>query len=97
MRQPSKTLAPLHITQDDGTDPATAEYGISFGGSNDELGTVLLAKRKGLVELRAYLESLSIASCEVETACRVLTEQPRYEVRVVTLSRATLPLRSLRG
>ena len=91
MRQSAKTLIPLHIARDgDGTDPATAEYGISFGGSKDGVGTVLLAKWKGLAALREFLRSLGIASSEVETACRVLTEQPHHGIPNVALSRSTL-------
>ena len=91
-RQATKKRIPLHIerSDSDGADPATAQYIVTFGGSKDEVGTVLLAKRQGLSGLHAFLRSLDIPSSEVETAGRVLAEQPRHEIRDVTLTQATL-------
>jgi hypothetical protein len=52
-----------------------------MGGAKDGVGTVLIAKPKGLSALTALLRGLEIAPAEIETACRVLTEQPHYEIR----------------
>jgi hypothetical protein len=81
--QPDKTL-PLHIdwlNRHDGANSTTAAYAVSMGGAKDGVGTVLIAKPKGLSALTALLRGLEIAPAEIETACRVLTEQPHYEIR----------------
>ena len=82
-RQPDKTALPLHIDRldHDGANSTTAEYGVSMGGAKDRVGTVLLGKPKGLSALTVFLHGLDVASAEIATACRVLTEQPHYEIR----------------
>ena len=87
-----KTLTPLHIERvdGDGINPPTAEYAVSFGGSNDREGTVLLAKPQGLDALTALLRGLNIAHAEIGTACQVLTEQAHHEISDVTLTPAVL-------
>jgi len=87
-----KTLTPLHIEREDGDGihPPTAEYAVSFGGSRDRVGTVLLGRPQGLDGLTVLLRSLGIAQAEIETACQVLTEQAHHEISDVTLTPAVL-------
>lgn len=91
-RYPAEPSTLLHIERwsGDGADPATSEYIVSFGGSRDGVGTVLLSKRSGLLALRDFLESLGVPSSEVEAACRVLAGEPRHEIPGVKLTQATL-------
>jgi hypothetical protein len=74
----------------DGTHSPTVGYAVSFGGSKDEVGTVLLAKPQGLDALVALLCGLGIAHAEIVTACHVLTIQPHYVIYDVTLTRSLL-------
>lgn len=55
-RQPDKKTSPLHIDREDGdgVNPHTTEYALSFVRSKDRVGTVLIAKRKGLDALRTF-------------------------------------------
>jgi len=90
-RPSADTSVPLHIERTTGADPpATAEYAVSVGGSKAGVGTVLMAKRMGLGGLSAFLASLSIASSEIESACRVLTEELHYDIPDVRLTRVAL-------
>ncbi len=86
-----KTPTPLHIDREDGDiHPPTAEYAVSFGGSKDRLGTVLLARPQGLDALVALLRSLAIAHGEIVAACQALTEQPHYVIPAVMLTPAVV-------
>ena len=80
--QSVKAPTPLHIDRedDDGINPPTAEYAVSFGGSKDRVGAVLLGRPRGLDVLTALLRGLGIAHGEIVTACQVLTEQPHYVI-----------------
>jgi hypothetical protein len=92
-QQSVKTPSPLHIDREDGEGihPPTAEYAVSFGGSKDRVGTVLLARPQGLDALTALLRGLGIASSDIVTACQVLTEeQPHYVIPDVSLTPAVL-------
>jgi|GraSoiStandDraft_16_1057320.scaffolds.fasta_scaffold86121_5 hypothetical protein len=88
----ARTPIPVHIDRRDSgrADPATATYSVSFGGSKDGVGTVLIAKPRSLAGLAAVLHGLGVARAEIELACRVLTEQPHHEILVVTLARTYL-------
>jgi len=81
--QPDKVTLPLHIDRldHDGADPATAEFAVSMGGAKDGVGTVLIAKPKGLSALTAFLRGLGVAPAEIEMACRAITKEPHYEIR----------------
>src|SRR5713101_7690133 len=86
-----KTPIPLHIDREDGDiHPPTADYAVSFGGSKDRAGTVLLGRPQGLDALTVLLRSLGIAPSEIETACQVLTEQPHYVIPDVSLTPVVL-------
>ena len=86
--QSVKAPTPLHIDREDGDgiNPPTAEYAVSFGGSKDRVGAVLLGRPRGLDVLTALLRGLGIAHGEIVTACQVLTEQPHYVIPDVTLT-----------
>jgi hypothetical protein len=86
-REPGKKTAPLHIDREDrdGVNPHTTEYSLSFGSSKDRVGTVLIAKRKGLDALRAFLENLDIAGSDIESACSALIAQPHHKIPDVRL------------
>ena len=88
----ARTPIPVHIDRRDseGADPATATYSVSFGGSKDGVGRVLIAKPRSLAGLTAVLHGLGVARAEIELACRVLTDQPHHEILVVTLPRMYL-------
>jgi hypothetical protein len=84
-----KTPIPLHIDREDGDiHPPTAEYAVSFGGSKDRVGTVLLGRPQGLEALGALLRSLGITHAKIITACQVLMEQPHYVIPDVSLTPA---------
>ena len=85
-----KTPTPLHIDREDGDgiNPPTAEYAVSFGGSKDRVGAVLLGRPRGLDVLTALLRGLGIAHGEIVTACQALTEQPHYVILGVMLTPA---------
>jgi hypothetical protein len=84
-----KTPIPLHIDREDGDiHPPTAEYAVSFGGSTDRVGTVLLGRPQGLEALDALLRSLGITPAKIITACQVLMEQPHYVIPDVSLTSA---------
>jgi hypothetical protein len=87
-----KTPTPLHIERADGAGihPPTAEYTVSFGGSKDRAGRVLLGMLQGLAALTVLLRSLGIAPGEIETACQVLTEQSHYVIPAVSLTAVVL-------
>ena len=86
-----KTPTPLHIDREDGDiHPPTAEYAVSFGGSKDRVGTVLLGRPQGLDALAALLRGLGIAPTEILAACQVLTEQPHYVIPDIMLTPAIL-------
>ena len=81
-RNPPRSLTRhFHFTLIGWTNSTTAEYAVSMGGAKDGVGTVLLGKPKGLSALTVFLHGLDVASAEIATACRVLTEQPHYEIR----------------
>ena len=91
-QKPARPRTPLHIERWDGgaIDPATAEYTVSFGGSKDGVGTILIGKCRGLDGLDTFLRGLGVPSSEIETALRVLAGQPRHEIPDVKLTRAAL-------
>jgi hypothetical protein len=97
MPQPSrqhsvKIPTPLHVEREDGDGihAPTAEYAISFGGSKDRAGTVLLGRPQGLDALTVLLRSLGIAPSEIEKAYQALMEQPQYVIPDVSLTPAVL-------
>ena len=86
-----KTPTPLHIDREDGDiHPPTAEYAVSFGGSKDRVGTVLLGRPQGVDALTALLRGLGIAPGEIVTACHVLTEQTHHVIPDVMLTPAVV-------
>jgi hypothetical protein len=86
-----KTSTPLHIDREDGDiHQPTAEYAVSFGGSKDRVGTVLLGRPQGVDALAALLRGLGIAHGEIVTACQALTEQPHYMFPGVMLTPAVV-------
>ena len=87
-----KTPTPLHIEREDGAgiNPPTTEYAVSFGGSTDRVGTVLLGRPQGLDALVVLLRGLGMAHGEIVTACQALTEQPHYMIPDVSLTPAVL-------
>jgi hypothetical protein len=87
-QQSVKTPTPLHIDREDGDgiNPPTAEYAVSFGGSKDRVGTVLLGRPQGLDALGTLLRGLGIPHGEIVTVCHVLTKQPHYVIPDVTLT-----------
>ena len=89
---PSRLRPPLHIEREDGAgiNPPTTEYAVSFGGSTDRVGTVLLGRPQGLDALVLLLRGLGMAHGEIVTACQALTEQPRYVIPDVSLTPAVL-------
>ena len=92
MSPSDRRLTPIHIERwsSEGADPATSAYILTFGGPNDGVGTVLLSKLKGLLAMREFLESLGILSSDIDTACRVLAEEPRHQIPDVKLTQAML-------
>ncbi len=87
-----KTPTPLHIEREDGDgiNPPTAEYAVSFGGSTDRVGTVLLGRPQGLNALVVLLRGLGMAHGEIVTACLTLTEQAHYVIPDVSLTPAVV-------
>ena len=79
---------PLHIDRAAGPaiDLTTTEYSVTFGGSKDAVGTVLLGSPAGLEALAAFLRKIGLASSEIEIARRVLSEQAHHELPDVKLS-----------
>ena len=79
---------PLHIDRAAGPtiDLTKTEYSVTFGGSKDAVGTILLGKPEGLNALTAFLRMLGLASQEIEIARGVLSEQSHYELPDVKLS-----------
>src|SRR5438552_17565761 len=70
-----KTPTPLHIDREDGDiHPPTADYVVSFGGTKDRVGTVLLVRREGGDDVNALISGLGIAPAMIVTAVEVLTE-----------------------
>ena len=79
---------PLHISRGASPTihPATAVYAVSLGGSKDGVGTVLIGTPKGVDALAALLEQIGVGRSEIETACKVLAEQPYHQVPSVKLA-----------
>jgi len=79
---------PLHIDRaaDPTIDLTTTEYSVTFGGSKDAVGTILLGKPEGLNALAAFLRTLGLASQEIDIARGVLSEQAHYEIPDVKVS-----------
>jgi len=79
---------PLHIDRAAGPeiDLTTTGYAVTFGGSKDAVGTVLLGTPAGLEALTAFLRQIGLASPEIEIARRVLSEQSHYEIPDVKIS-----------
>jgi hypothetical protein len=48
------------------------------------------ATLKGLLAVREFLESLGLLSPDVDTACRVLAEEPRHLIPDIKFTQATL-------
>jgi hypothetical protein len=65
-------------------------YAVSLGGSKDDVGTVLIATPKGVDALTALLQKIGVRRSEIETACKVLAEQPYHQIPSVKLSPAFL-------
>jgi len=85
---PAAGPTPLHIDRAAGPeiDLTTTGYSVTFGGSKDAVGTVLLGSPAGLEALAAFLRKIGLASSEIETARRVLSEQAHHELPDVKLS-----------
>jgi hypothetical protein len=83
---------PLHIDRAVGPeiDLTTTGYSVTFGGSKDAVGTVLLGTPAGLEALTAFLRKIGLASPEIEIARRVLSEQSHYEIPDVKISATIL-------
>src|SRR2546426_2665005 len=88
---------PLHIDRAAGPtiDLTKTEYSVTFGGSKDAVGTVLLGSPAGLGALTAFLPKIGLASPEIDIARRGLSEQTHYEIPDVKLFPTIL--RQLRG
>ena len=88
----SKMPVPLHIIR--GGSPtirsATAVYTVSLGGSKDGVGTILIGTPRGVNGLTALLEKIGVGRSEIETACKVLAEQPYHQVPGVKLTTTML-------
>ena len=84
----SATPVPLHISRAGSPTirPATAVYAVSLGGSKDDVGTVLIGTPKGIDALTALLEKIGVGRSEIETACKVLAEQPYHQIPNVKLT-----------
>jgi hypothetical protein len=84
----SETLVPLHISRAGSPTirPATAVYAVSLGGSKDGVGTVLIGTPKGIDALTALLAKIGVGRSEIETACKVLAEQPYHQIPNVKLT-----------
>jgi hypothetical protein len=84
----SETPVPLHISRGESPkiDPTTAVYAVSLGGSKDDVGTVLIGTPKGLDALTALLQKIGVGRAEIETACKVLAEQPYHRIPSVKLT-----------
>jgi len=61
MSPSDRRVTPIDIERwsSEGADPATSAYILTFGGTIDGVGTVLLSKLKGLLAMREFLESLA--------------------------------------
>ena len=83
-----RDLRPHHIDRAAGPtiDLTKTEYSVTFGGSKDAVGTVLLGSPAGLEALTAFLHMIGLASPEIDIARRVLSEQSHYEIPDVKLS-----------
>jgi hypothetical protein len=79
---------PLHIDRAAGPeiDLTTTGFSVTFGGSKDAVGTVLLGKPEGLKALMAFLRKIGLAFAEMEIARRVLSEQSHHEISDVKMS-----------
>jgi len=79
---------PLHIDRAAGPeiDLTTTGFSVTFGGSKDAVGTVLLGRPEGLDALTAFLRKIGLASPEVQIAWRVLSEQAHHELPDVKVS-----------
>ena len=73
-----RDLRPHHIERAGGPtiDLTKTEYSVTFGGSKDAVGTVLLGTPAGLEALTAFPRQIGLASPEIEIARRVLS-RPR--------------------
>lgn len=89
---PSETQVPLHISRGESLRirPATAVYAVSLGGSKDDVGTILIGTPKGLDALTAFLQKIGVGRAEIETACKVLAEQPYHQIPSVKLTATIL-------
>jgi hypothetical protein len=83
---------PLHISRGGSPAilPATAVYAVSLGGSKDGVGTILIGTPRGVNGLTALLEKIGVGRSEIETACKVLAEQPYHQVPGVKLTTTML-------
>jgi hypothetical protein len=84
----AKPPPPLHIDRAAGPqiDLTTTGFSVTFGGSKDAVGAILLGTPAGLEALTAFLRKIGLASPEIETARRVLSEQSHYEIPDVKVS-----------
>src|SRR6266853_776820 len=83
---------PLHIDRAAGPtiDLTKTEYSVTFGGSKDAVGTILLGKPEGLEALVGFLRRIGLASPEIEIARGVLSEQSHHEIPDVKLPQTIL-------
>jgi hypothetical protein len=69
-----------------GVDPNTTEYSVTFGGTIDPAGALLLARVEGLDALRELLQKLKVAPPAIETARQALAERADHEISGVKLT-----------
>ena len=88
----SKMPVPLHISRGGSATirPATAVYAVSLGGSKDGVGTILIGTPKGVDALTVLLEKIGVGRPEIETACKVLAEEPYHQIPNVKLTSTIL-------
>ena len=73
-----------------GVDPHTTEYSVTFGGTIDAVGAIVLARVEGLDALRELLQKLKVAPPAIETARKALAERADHEISGVTLTPALI-------
>jgi hypothetical protein len=91
-RQIREGLGVLRINRLDGpgVDPNTTEYSVSFRGTVDPVGAILLARVEGLDALRELLQKLKVDPPASETARKALAERADHEISSVMLTPAMI-------
>jgi hypothetical protein len=81
-------LVSLHISRGESPEihPETAMFAVSLGGFKDDSGTVLIGTPKGFDALMGFLQKIGVEYSDVETACKVLAEQPYHQIPHVRLA-----------